>query len=122
MIDPVEFFADPWWSRADVMVAPGDDGDTFWFFIDNKRRNFSEEQIRLQGMDTWELNQPLGKPAKLFAALWFAGHRHGVAKHPYVFRTDRDKRSFTRYVAAVWCSQGHYLADALRANGFEKSA
>ena len=119
-IDPVAFFSDPWWSRVDVSQVT--DGDTYRLYRDKQQRDFNEESYRLQGIDTWERSEPLGAAATHFAVGWFAEHRHDVAKFPFVIHTDRDKMTFNRYVADLWCSQGHHLATALREAGFEKSA
>jgi len=118
MIDPITAFKDPWWYLVDIDYVK--DGDTFAFFIDKGMRDFSNESIRLWGLDTWELSQPLGDQAKVFTSLWMADHRHGIKKYPFVIHTEKDKQSFNRYIADVWCSQGHHLADDLRQAGFEK--
>ncbi len=99
------------------------DGDTYLLAIDEGFGNSTEQWIRLQGIDVWELSDPKGRgrDARAYAEAW-------LAREEWVYITTfknskgKDIRSFVRFVADVYDSQGMMLRDALRANGFEKTA
>lgn len=99
------------------------DGDTIYFLVDLGMFVHSTQSIRVRGIDTPELfsgdDRDRGAEAKAFTMLWLADHDHRLLQEwPYFLRTDKDTRSFNRYVADVTCAEGHDLAGAIREAGY----
>lgn len=114
---------DPWWRRA--ILIDVHDGDTFHLKVDLGFRIFTDMPLRLQGVNAPELHQPdgtdnpAGIAAREWAKAWYASHQHGVAPAPWYFwvHTDHEAVTYNRYVARVFCVQGHDLAAELLASG-----
>lgn len=96
------------------------DGDTFRLRIDLGTYSGGVRidpviDVRLKGIDAWELSQPLGVKARDFALV------HLRAASNIIVATDKLVADATlqRTVARVWVDDED-LADLLRASGFAK--
>lgn len=94
------------------------DGDTYRLLLDQGCGDARELWVRLHGLDTWELSQPLG-PAARAAALQALAQATTITVQTFKTRGGEDVTSFIRYVADVWCDDV-LLADILRAGGYAK--
>jgi endonuclease YncB( thermonuclease family) len=113
--------ADPWLRRARLERVI--DGDTYYMLIDLGYSTYGRHSIRLLGVDAPELfsgvpaEREKGREAREFAAAWFAEHSThtpvGQEDWPFIVRTEKDHTSFNRYVADIYCWEGHHLAQAL---------
>lgn len=102
--------ADLWWYRAALVRIL--DGDSFVAMVDLGMSVHTTQHLRL--LDVWapERNQPGGTDATNELAAWL-GAREG--KWPLLIRTEKDKRSFARYIADVFDIQtGDHLNDHMR--------
>lgn len=95
------------------------DGDTYLLEIDQGCGDSRTLWVRLHGLDTWELSQPLGPAAKTAAEQALA-QAQVITIQTFKTSGGEDVTSFIRYVADVWVDWTP-LADILRAGGFEKS-
>lgn len=84
------------------------DGDTLDLEVDLGFRVGIGVRIRLAGVDAPELSEPRGHMAKQFVE-----HLLPVGS-PVTIRSEKDKRSFDRYVASVTLADGSDLAQRLR--------
>lgn len=110
----------PWWYRARLVRVV--DGDTQYYDLDCGLRIFSDQSIRIQGINCPELNTDAGKVARTAAGDWLALHEthftgETTADWPFWVRTEKDHVTFNRYVGLVYCGQGHSLADDLVSAG-----
>lgn len=124
MIDPDVI----WTYRATVVPAYGGtaayDGDTYRLLIDQGLGGRHEENVRLLGVDTPEVNssdpaeREAAQAARQFAVDWLErAVAEADTRWPLWIRTHKDRRSFTRYLAEVWDLQGRSLGDDLIAAG-----
>jgi endonuclease YncB( thermonuclease family) len=106
-----------WWRRARLISVT--DGDTVRLELDLGYRVYTEQSIRIAGVNAPELRQtPEGAQAAAWAAQWFMAHGvHGPMRWPFLLHSERDGQSFSRYVGAIFCGQGHSLGDDLIAAG-----
>ena len=104
---------DLWWRRASLDRVT--DGDTYRLLLDMGMRIYTEQAIRLQGVNCPELNTSAGQEAKQFAITWFGEHNHLGVRWPYYVRTEKDRMTFNRYVGIVVCGEDHSLADDILA-------
>lgn len=81
------------------------DGDTIWVEHDGRR-----EKIRLNGIDTPELNQPFGKTAKHYTM--------GQCLHAKVVLTTYNRDQYGRTIADVQLPNGKILNNELVRTGF----
>lgn len=95
------------------------DGDTYRLLLDQGCGDARELWVRLHGLDTWELREPLG-PAAKSAAEQALRQAQSIVVQTFKTRGGEDVTSFIRYVADVWVD-GTPLVDILRAGGFEKT-
>lgn len=86
------------------------DGDTVKVVVDHGMNIQSMQAVRVLGVDSPEMNTAAGRSAKAFTAAWVKAHVHGDEHWPITITTERDKRSFNRYVARIVCEDGHDLA------------
>jgi endonuclease YncB( thermonuclease family) len=102
------------------------DGDTLYVEVDHGMHIFSVQSLRLSGVNAPELyrgtdeEKAAGQAAKQFVQDWIANLPEH--KWPLVVRTDKDRRSFNRYVATVTDLAGHDLAAAIIAAGHGEPA
>lgn len=92
------------------------DGDTIRVIVDHGMAIFSEQSLRLNGVFAPERNEQGGSEAKLFVSAWLLEHVHD-SEWPLVLRTEKDRRSFNRYVARVACLCGSDLARDIVSSG-----
>lgn len=103
----------PWFARARLERVK--DGDTFIFMCDTMFNSRYEPSIRLVGYSAPEANEPGGTEATAKLSMWLANHMHG-AQWPYLIFTQRDKQTFARFLASVWCIEdGDWMQAALAA-------
>lgn len=95
------------------------DGDTYLLLIDQGCGDARTLWIRLHGLDTWELSQPLGAAARE-AAKTALSQATKITVQTFKTKGGEDVTSFIRYVGDVWVDDV-LLADILRAGGFEKT-
>lgn len=123
-----------WWYRS--RVIPGHDGDTVLAELDLFEGIRIEvlHPLRLDGIDTEELNSPdparrnRAEQAREFTTRWLQTHLHGIAADdwPFYVHTTKTARAvphlekYGRLLASVWCTQGHNLSDDLLAAGLAK--
>lgn len=124
MIDPDAI----WIYRATTVPAydghAAYDGDTIRLLIDQGLNSRHEENVRLLGVDTPELNskdpaeRERAQAARLFVIEWLerAATETGD-RWPLFIRTHRDRRSFTRWLVEVWDREGRNLGDDIVAAG-----
>ena len=96
------------------------DGDTYLVELDQGCGDARVLWIRLKGLDTWELSQPLGPAAREAAKTAFA-QAAKITIQTFKTKGGEDVTSFIRYVADVWVDD-QLLADILRAGGYEKTS
>lgn len=90
------------------------DGDTVRLLIDHGMYIRSSHPIRLAYVHAPELNTPEGKQARLHVGDWFITHGtgHDPQLWPYVVVTEKDRRTFNRYIGVISCrSCGAVLND-----------
>lgn len=98
------------------------DGDTIDVFVDLGLFQYAYETVRITGYDAPEIFRPkdeaereAGYAAKEFLATL-------VLDQPLKIATEKDRESFGRFVAHVWCwRDGAWLeiTDAMKAAGFD---
>lgn len=94
------------------------DGDTYYIEVDHGMFIRSVQSLRLKDVDTPEINRgsdeekALGQDAKSFANAWFI-NLLGDDEWTLIITTDKDKRSFNRYVATVTDMAGNDLGEAI---------
>ena len=108
------------------------DGDTIWVWLDKGDRDYTEQDIRVQYVDTDELNDPdpvkrdRAQKAKAFTEAWLAeaaeyGQTYGKTKadreRPLTIVTWYDRKSYNRLVGVVENLRGERLDEALVAAG-----
>lgn len=101
-------------------AMPVHDGDTFYLRIDlgtySGVRIDPVVEIRLKGIDVYEISQPHGKEARNFVT-------NELFVGPVTVQTEKplggSDKTFTRTVGQVWIGSED-LVDLLRQNGFEK--
>lgn len=87
------------------------DGDTYVMDVDLGFFVHNHVTVRLRGIDTPELATPEGPAARAFAVA-------ALMQPSVVVETYKDRMTFARWVADVYC-QGESLADLLRKAGHE---
>jgi hypothetical protein len=100
---------------SDKIRAEGDDGDTVLMLLDLGMDVRTEQSIRLSGVWAPELHQPHGLEVAAFTRLTLeeVEERHTArrSRWPFVVKTEPnataergERRSFTRYVGAVFAA------------------
>lgn len=80
------------------------DGDTAWLLIDQGMFSRQQASIRFKGVFCPELKSgDAGAAATKETVGWFAAHDHG-ATWPIHVTTEKDKRSFVRYIGTITCA------------------
>lgn len=116
------------WQRR-VNIERTTDGDTVVAYFDDGRKHFSREGIRLKDVWAPELTSPIPEvraeavAAKKLLEDWVASHflcwnnSPDLSRDfPFRLSTEKDKRTFERYVGDIECGAGHW------ANGFMREA
>lgn len=102
------------------------DGDTLDVTIDCGFHTYRVERVRLLGVNTPELHasdpglRQAAQEAKAFTNRWCADHLHGTVSPegwPLLLRTSKSD-VFGRWLASVFCVEGHSLVDDLLAQGY----
>lgn len=70
------------------------DGDSVWLEVDLGFSTFTKQLIRLEGINTPELSEPLGQEAKKFAQDWFVAN-------PEVSVRTLKREKYGRYLGIV---------------------
>jgi hypothetical protein len=79
------------------------DGDTFTLLIDQGFYSWTEQRIRLQGIDTPELKQAGGKESREFTVNWFATHASPYCLLvPEKASTGIFTQTFARFVGGIF--------------------
>lgn len=121
-------------ARFTYIAAPirASDGDTIWVWLDKGDRDYTEQDIRVQFVDTPELNdqdpavRERAQAAKTFTQEWLdeawaygqaTGKTKADREYPLTIVTWYDRHSYSRLVGAVENLRGESLADALVAAG-----
>jgi endonuclease YncB( thermonuclease family) len=102
----------------------GHDGDSFWLAVDFGRLTSGVKlemplYVRLYGIDTWELSQPLGKEARDFTNKTLSEAGSIVVQTIKPDGKALGEEKYGRFLAWVWADD-ILLSDMLRSNGFEK--
>ena len=99
------------------------DGDTFYAHIDLGFRSYTEQIIRILGVNCPEmtgLTHDAGMAAADYTENWFFQHKHiptGMyIAWPFTLRSEKGD-SFGRWLADIWCSEGHNLSQDLLDSG-----
>jgi endonuclease YncB( thermonuclease family) len=102
-----------WWRRARLISVT--DGDTVRLELDLGYRVYTEQGIRLVGVNAPEMNTEEGKAARFWVGQWFMAHGVHAKRErwPFLLHSARDGQSFSRYVGAIYCGEGHSLGDDL---------
>ena len=80
------------------------DGDTMWLLVDQGMYSRQQASIRLKGVFCPEVKSGTsGAKATAETVAWFHKHEH-AATWPVHVVTEKDKRSFVRYIGSVTCS------------------
>lgn len=103
-----------WTYRARLVEVT--DADTARLELDHGMCIRSLQSVRVRGVDAPELSTAAGRAAREFTKTWFRDHDHGD-EWPFVVTTEKDRRSFARYVGHLTCGRGHELAADLIAAG-----
>lgn len=113
MLTPLQRADLPWFCRARLEEIT--DGDTFIFLCDTMFRGRHEPDIRLVGYSAPERNEAGGTEATQRLKDWLLDHEHG-AEWPYLMFTQRDRRTFARWLGSVWCvADGNSMQATLEA-------
>ncbi len=110
---------DIWVRRCRVISVT--DGDTVRVHIDDGRRHYSEEAIRLLDVDAAEVfsgtpeQRAIGQQHKTILSDWVAMHNNSLIEWPFYVRTFKDRQTFNRYVGEIWCEDGHSMNEYMRA-------
>ena len=112
---------DIWDRRCQILSVT--DGDTLRVRIDDGRRHYSEEAIRLLDVHAAELfsgtveERAIGAEHKAAANEWLLEHvtHLPLQEWPFYVRTFRDRQTFNRYVGEIECAEGHSLNEHMRA-------
>ena len=109
------------WDRRCQIVSVTD-GDTVKVRIDDGRRHYSEEAIRLLDVHAVELfsgtpeERAIGTTHRDAVVVWVATHAaHLSLLWPFFVRTYQDRATFNRYVGEIECAEGHSLNEHMRA-------
>lgn len=102
------------------------DGDTIKVQIDQGFCVRSLHSVRLSGINAPEIfsgsveERQAGQASKRAVFAWLLQHEACARRgeFPFVLSTDRDRRSFNRYIGTVACAAGHELVPYLIENGF----
>lgn len=118
------------WQRRFTLLRPID-GDTIWAHIDDGRRHYSHESIRLKDVYAPELfsgseaERQAGAEATNELRFWFEEHVHHypaafdlAADFPFRLNTERDRQTFNRYVGEIECGEEHSLNSHMRNLGY----
>lgn len=104
------------------------DGDTVEFLVDQGLDDFTKIRLRIDGVDTSETKGvkkeseefKLGKLATEFTTEWLNLtnnvvyiRTHKSSKRKKTFMESKEKKTFDRYVADVWASEGPHKGDSL---------
>lgn len=109
-------------ARLDRVV----DGDTVYLTVDLGMRVLTTVSIRLSGVDTPEINRgddaerEAGRAARDQVAAWLseAADLADDPDWPLIVETDRDRRSFNRYLGWITTARGRSLNEYLIGLGY----
>ena len=109
------------------------DGDTLRMTLDFGFRIRQDHNLRLAGVDTPEMysgseeEKAKGRAVAQMVSTWLfdrsrhtAAHAPGLSEYPFVVTTDKDRRTFNRFIAlSVRCREsGEDLVEWLKEQGY----
>jgi len=115
---------DPYIRRA--RLGKVTDGDTVRMVVDLGYRNFTETAIRLVDVNAPEIfrgtaeEKKKGQESKAFVWTWFSQHdRYAIdIDWPYLIKSQKDKKSFDRWLGTIYAGNGDILNEDIVKHGF----
>ncbi len=95
------------------------DGDTYVIDVDLGYTAHVHVRIRLRDIDVYERSTDQGKAAIVYLRELLTPL--GKPPMPLIIQSYKDARSFERWVADIWLTNGESLAETLRKLGHEKA-
>lgn len=92
-----------------AQVLKFEDGDSFWAYVDDGKRRYEDEPLRLAGVNCPERDTEAGKAAAAFTKQWLLdAQARGITsgkRFPLLIRTykaTREREKYGRWLVVVW--------------------